>query len=361
VTLVNGWWARVDANSDEAERHALVSCDGCLPPRVMIGYTAAHMSAVGWEFEELERGPHLCPACARRRPHRGPRRRARSQKRPALPNLLIIGAGKCGTSSLHRYLAAHPQVFMSEVKEMCFFQDPSCLDKLDTYATFFDGNAPLRGESSPAYSVHPLAPGTSDRIRAVIPDVRLIYLVRDPVERTVSQYVERQAQGGLQVPLEEALGDLADPHNPFITPSRYATQLEQYLRLFPREQLLVIDQTELLVRRGETLRGLFRFLGVGEGFWSPRYVELHNPRERQVRWTRTARRLADSRMFGVMRRLVPDGPRRTVVAPVKRATTTKLEEPILEEGLRRRLRDVCGDEVERLRELTGKRFATWQV
>jgi hypothetical protein len=343
------------------ERLAFVTCDGCLPPHSMMGNTVAEMRAVGWEFDDLERGPHLCPWCAHISGHRRPRRRTPPHETPALPNTLIIGASKCGTTALHRYLAAHPEIHMAEAKEMRFFHDPACLDRLDTYATFFDGNAPVRGEASPVYSFHPLAPGVPERVRAVIPDVKLIYIVRDPLERTVSHFVERRAQRWYLDAFHEALGDLADPHNVYVAPSRYATQLERYLRLFPKDQLLVVDRAELLSNRRETMRGVFRFLGVDEDFWSPRYEEVHNVGESKTRWTRTGGRLARSRLADTLRWLLPPRPRKALVAPVKRVVRTKLEPPVLEDALGERLRDVYEDEVGRLRELTGKRFASWQL
>jgi Sulfotransferase domain len=358
VTVTNAWWGGANAG-DEPQRRAVVSCDGCLPPRVMVGYMASELRAAGWEFEDLEAGQHLCRWCTHRR-RRVPHRRVPPQDRPGLPNLLIVGAGKSGTMSMHRYLAAHPQIYMSEVKEPNFFQDPSCLDALDTYATLFDGRSPVRGEASPSYSVHPLAPGVPERVSAAIPGTKLIYLVRDPVERAVSHYVQRRALGLPPVSLGEAFGDLADPYNPYIAPSRYATQLGRYLDVFSPDQVHVIDQADLLSRRRETLRAVFRFLDVDDGYWSPEFDRVHGARGRKAQWTWTGTRLAESRLAGAIRRL-PHGPRRAVLGPARRVMTRKIESPVVDEDLHRRLRDACRAEVERLRELTGKPFASWQI
>jgi hypothetical protein len=343
------------------ERVAYVTCDGCLPPRHMVGFTAEQISQAGWKFDDLDAGPHLCPSCARRPLRAEPRRRTPPHARPALPNLLVIGAGKCGTTSLHRYLGNHPQIHMSELKELRFFQDPECLDQLDRYATFFNGDAQVRGESSPTYTAYPRATGVPERIRAAIPDVKLIYLVRDPVERTIALHVQRQTHG-IDLPnLGTALGDGADPYNEYVAPSRYAMQLERYLRLFPREQIQVIDQADLRHRRRETLRDVFRFLDVDENFWSPSYEAVHNPAESKVRWTPTSRRLSDSRVADLIRRTIPPAPRRALFAPVKRATTRRVDQPVLDHRTRRLLHETYKPDVERLRELTGNEFASWQV
>ncbi len=109
-----------------------------------------------------------------------------------LPNLLVVGAMKCGTSSLHNYLARHPDIFMSAEKELNFFTGSNSGQSLDWYKAQFPVDAPVRGESSQNYSKrhNPLFPGAAEAIKAVIPDTKLIYLVRDPIERYRSHKVE---------------------------------------------------------------------------------------------------------------------------------------------------------------------------
>lgn len=359
MTLINAWWAPCSTR-DGVERRVVVRCDWCVPPRLAFARTADYMSVTGWRFAELERGTHACPWCASRRGSQL-RRRGPAQRFPALPNLLIIGAGKCGTTSLHGYIGEHPQAHMSTPKELRFFEGPDYVDRLDLYASFFDGRAKVRGESSPIYTTHPLVPGVPQRIRAALPDVKLIYLVRDPVERVAALYAERHAHGPYTEPPTDALGDFSDRHNPYMAPGRYATQLERYLPVFNRDRVLVVDQADLLHRRRETLRRLFRFLGLEEDFWSPSYERLRNVRESKVWWSPTATRLAESRVAVTMRRMIPDRPRSTLLRPVKALTTSRLRMPRLDEELRERIRAVSRDEVERLREITGQRFATWRV
>src|SRR5205085_10467190 len=104
--------------------------------------------------------------------------------RPVLPNLIVIGAAKCGTTSLHRYLDLHPEVAMSKTKQLHFFTEKENWGRgLAWYESHFDTPAQVRGESTPAYSAWPVHRGVPERIARVVPDTRLIYLVRDPVER----------------------------------------------------------------------------------------------------------------------------------------------------------------------------------
>jgi hypothetical protein len=359
MTLVNAWWQGGGAGGGGAPRNALVQCDGCLPPLLMAG-TEDYLSARGWVFDELEGAAHFCPFCAGKARDRGPRRLAPAREPAALPNLLIIGAAKCGTGSLRRYLALHPEIFMSVNKELNFFQDPGSLDKLDTYATFFDGSVPVRGEASTVYTHYPLAPGVAERVRAAIPDVKLVYLVRDPVDRAISHYLGWRSGNAEFRPLEEATRDIDNPYNPFIAAGRYATQLEQYKSQFEPGQLLVIEQNDLLLRRRESLRRVFRFLGVDEEFVSPQFDQRWGTRESKRAWTGVGRSLAYSRLADAVRAL-PPGPRQAIFRPIRKLTTRKLEAPQVNQELRRRLEDAFREEVERFRDLTGLALADWAI
>ena len=109
-----------------------------------------------------------------------------------LPNLIVIGAAKCGTTSLHAYLDEHPEIAMSREKELHFFVDRKNWGRgIEWYEAQFDASAPVRGESSPGYSAYPLYEGVAERMARVVPDAKLVYLVRDPVERVVSHYTHR--------------------------------------------------------------------------------------------------------------------------------------------------------------------------
>src|SRR4051794_21023487 len=104
-----------------------------------------------------------------------------------LPNFFIIGAGKAGTTSLHAYLKLNPAIHMSKVKEPNFFTAPDParphangqMTDPEQYRAMFVTDKPLRGESSTSYTLHPLRPGVPERIHALVPDARFVYLVRD--------------------------------------------------------------------------------------------------------------------------------------------------------------------------------------
>ena len=114
----------------------------------------------------------------------------------ALPTFFVIGAPKAGTTSLHTYLDAHPQIQMSAVKEPRFYAGPDNgiayppdhVADPAAYEALFDPAFPVRGESSTDYATHPRRTGVPERIKAAVPEARFVYMVRDPIARTVSHH-----------------------------------------------------------------------------------------------------------------------------------------------------------------------------
>ena len=138
-----------------------------------------------------------------------------------LPTFLTIGTMKGGTSALHSYLAEHPQVGMSKPKETDFFSRPDHGGHdLAWYRSRFSGSGPQFGESSTNYTKRHLFDGVVDRMQPVLPDVRLIFLARDPIERAVSHFLHNVAKG--RISSDEFSTYFDDLDNPALVTSRYA-------------------------------------------------------------------------------------------------------------------------------------------
>lgn len=181
------------------------------------------------------------------------------------PDFIIIGAMKCGTTSLHHWLGNHPDIYTSETKEIDYFIDPFFQQKdFQWYCSHFPANNKLAGESSTSYSKYPVWDFVPERIHAMLPAVKLIYSVRDPVQRIYSHFLHAVIDG-LRKPDFEELYSRLYPENHLISCSRYAFQLERYLDFFPREQICVVDFNRLINEPHELLEDLFRFLGVPGG------------------------------------------------------------------------------------------------
>lgn len=178
-----------------------------------------------------------------------------------IPDFLVIGAMKAATTSLHDYLRTHPDVYMPAQKEIDFFsQDDLWARGGDWYRHLFAAAPPgaVVGEASPSYTRYPEHPRAAERIAAFAPAVKLVYCVRDPVERLVSHHQHEVARGREHRPLDEAVA--ADPR--YLDTSRYGLQLAQHLEHVEPDQVLVVDSEHLRADRVAVMSRLFEFLGV---------------------------------------------------------------------------------------------------
>lgn len=268
---------------------------------------------------------------------------------------------KCGTSSLHYYLSLHPDVSMSKEKELNFFER-EWERGLEWYESQFESDAIIRGESSPNYTKFPRHGSEAPaRMQTVIPDARLIYLVRDPIDRIVSHYVDAYSFGRVNGSLLDELQGPEGEH--YVNTSRYAMQLQRYLNYFDPSQILVVTSEALRDSRRDTLGEVFRFLGIDDAFWTPEYeVALNAGAEKRrgsragYAFERLVRRTRDSRIG----RHAP----RSIARPIRRLHAMRaraIETPSLDDRLRDLLRARLRDDVDALRGSTGKPFAEWSL
>jgi hypothetical protein len=188
---------------------------------------------------------------------------------------------KGGTTSLHRYLDTHPQIFMSRKKELEFFNGRNWAKGVRWYAGHFEearDHAAI-GETSPGYTDYPMQPDAPERIASVIPEIRLIYLIRDPVARIRSHYLTALVGGYEALPFDDAI--LRHPR--YLNLSLYGMQLERYVRLFPADRILVLRTEDLRSRRQFVMRQVFDFLEVDGDWTSPLFdVESNTTDERRA-------------------------------------------------------------------------------
>lgn len=166
---------------------------------------------------------------------------------------------KCGTSSLHRYLEKHPQVGVSNPKETDFFLPRNDKD-LACYRGCFSEPARAYGEVSPNYTKHPSFAGVPRRMHELLPEAKLIYLVRDPIERAISHYVHNWAKQRWSTSIRETMLPVEESWP--LTVSRYHMQLSKYLEYYSMRDILVLQSERLRRHPGDVMEGVFRFIGV---------------------------------------------------------------------------------------------------
>ena len=207
-----------------------------------------------------------------------------------MPNFIIIGAQRCGTTSLYDYLCQHPQIIPSPVKELFYFDD--YYTRPDTwYRSFFPRKREVEklekgliarvitGEASPSYFFHPYA---ARRIKETLPDVKLLLVLRDPIERAYSHYNHIRRLNREPLSFEEAIekeeerikddvDKLAKDENykadkrrdySYLSRGYYARQLKEWLKYFSLEQLLVIQSEEFYRETPKVYNEIVEFLGL---------------------------------------------------------------------------------------------------
>lgn len=181
-------------------------------------------------------------------------------QRPRLPDFLVAGATKCGTTSLHQWLSAHPQVWMPQ-KELRFFTTQHNWARgVDWYRDRFAGapEGAVLGEASNSYTRDPVYAGVPERIAAVVPDVKILYMIRDPMKRLESHYRHRLVTGIEWRPPARAIR--ADPR--YMAASLYGHQVSRLAEVLPAERILVLEAERVFAEPDAQLRRLSAFLGI---------------------------------------------------------------------------------------------------
>jgi hypothetical protein len=173
-----------------------------------------------------------------------------------LPSVFIVGAPKAGTTSLYHYLKQHPEVFFPETKELNFFSAPDILGqglyyktriirKLEAYETLYRdaGNAQIRGDASVSYLFYPAVP---TKIKEMVPDARIIIMLRNPVERAYSHYLMDKKLGYVKASFEDIVSGRSTHklqglyYQQYVEVGLYADQVQRYLDSFGEKQVHIV-------------------------------------------------------------------------------------------------------------------------
>jgi hypothetical protein len=208
-----------------------------------------------------------------------------------LPDFLIIGAQRCGTTSMYKYLEQHPAVAPAVLGKGVHYFDVNYTRGDAWYRSHFpsrpykallskrSGQRALTGEGSPYYLFHPAVPS---RVATTIPTVRLVAMLRDPISRAYSHYQHEVARGFEKLRFEDALkmeeerlaGEAerlcADPsyysfshqHHSYVSRGIYVDQLRRWMALFPQDQILIVDSGDFFAQPERAYGGVLAFLGL---------------------------------------------------------------------------------------------------
>jgi len=272
-----------------------------------------------------------------------------------LPNFLVIGATKSGTTALYEYLRQHPAVFMPALKEPRFFlydgTEASArfpVRSLEDYAALFAeaGGATARGEATPQYLT---AWEVVDRVHATLPGVRLIAALRDPAERAFSIYLMNLRNRGhnRERPFAEALGDDVNLRR------GYASHLARWSARFGAERLRIVLFEDIVRDAVATTQGLYGYLGVDPAH-VPAVTGVVNPGGLPKR-PLVHRLLSDKRLRETARRVLPAG----IVARGREIRSENLEKRRMTPSERAAAVAIFREDILRTQDVIGRDLSAW--
>lgn len=296
----------------------------------------------------------------------------------AYPDFFIVGAAKAGTTSLYRYLDQHPEVYMSPLKEPNWFSRVyapgrvSSVTSESEYLGLFEGRdgEPVAGEASPSYLWDEKAPG---RIKQAVPGARIVAILRNPVERALSDYAQAVRWEGETLPLLDALkqGYRAEPKvygvtRLYVDLGFYARQVERYLDAFGKERVRIFLYEDLEKDPRGLLGSVLEFLGVDPEYADSvetgvRYNRHSKPREDLL--GRAAEGVLSSQAFkspqfrALRARLIPDAGLRFRIRQSLRFK--EVAKPQMDLASRRFLMDLYAEDIRELQGLIGRDLEHW--
>ncbi|CAB5123068.1 Sulfotransferase [Olavius algarvensis associated proteobacterium Delta 3] len=180
-----------------------------------------------------------------------------------MPDFIIIGAMKCATTTLHEQLAQQPGIFMTEPKEPYFFSNDDVWAKgQEWYAGLYDSAAlgDICGESSTHYTKLPTYPQTILRMLTHVPEAKLIYVIRHPIDRLISHYIHDWSERIIDEPIDEAIANRPE----LISYSKYAMQIRPFLENYGDDNVLLVFFEHLLLEPQQELERIARFIGYSD-------------------------------------------------------------------------------------------------
>jgi hypothetical protein len=267
-----------------------------------------------------------------------------------LPDFVIIGAMKGGTTSLYHYLASHPDIVPSTTKETDFFLTNDDFNKgLDWYESLFEKNGKLAFEASPNYTKRHLFPGVPARMHSVLPEAKLIYVLRDPVARVLSHYVHNYSHGRESRSFTEAI---KDPDSNYIQTSRYYFQIQAFLEHYSDKQILFVESEKLHKDTQSVVYDVLKFLELSPEFKASILEKKFHVSSKKKRRSALEQMLTRRTNSPYLRAGI-----KLITAPLR----SSFESPKLSPVDRTLLEEAIAPDVEKLRQFSGMRFSNWSL
>jgi hypothetical protein len=284
------------------------------------------------------------------------------------PDFIICGSAKSGTTTIHRMLSAQEEVFMPTIKEIEFFSTDGRYQKgLQYYQSYFNGsnNNQIIGEASPNYMFIDRAP---ERIFEALPNVKLIFILRNPVDRAYSQYLHKVRDGIENLSFEDAviqessrcIDESSCLKFGYIKRSLYSSQLKFFLSLFPKENIKVLKFEELFNDIDE-FNELCKWIGVKSISLPDKYTITNEASLPKNKYIYNFVKSGGGWLRDIIKYFFP----RKILSPLKQKSLELNRQPIknqsLDTLLRYRLNSMFKTDINELEKITGKDFSSWKI
>lgn len=281
-------------------------------------------------------------------------------QRQDFPHFLVIGAMRAGTTSFHQFLASHPDIHLPHIKETDFFIARQNWQRgTEWYQHQYTlENRGAFGEVCPNYAKADVFPGVPERAQAFNPNMRILYIVRDPVERAISHYHHSLSYDQSLPPPADLIG--SEPGLHILRTSQYMFQIRPWLKHFDEEQIAILDFQDLLENPQHTAQLVADHLGIPSDGFDARALKPANSSRDVASLPAFWMQQRTSRVGVWARRYLP----RPVAGLLKKSASRFARTPTAAEfgpSLREQLAEHLSGDADEFRQFTGRKFSRWTV
>lgn len=276
------------------------------------------------------------------------------------PDFVVIGGMKCGSTSLLKYLSMHLEISLPEKrKNLNFFDSRDNWEKgIEWYESFFHAKNDMHkvfGEVSTEYTKYPHTVDVAKNMYSIIPNAKIIYTVRVPLERIKSQYIHKVGNATENRDFKLAVCDLP---NQYINYSCYFLQIERYLDYYKKENILIIFSEELKKDPKKTLKNIFTFIGVDNSFTINKRITINTSSERR-KWNYIGRILRKStKYFGYYKYYKREYPKFFLL---ENLLSTPPEKPVVTQEIRNCLLEQISPDIIKLQNSFSLDLSHWDI
>lgn len=261
-----------------------------------------------------------------------------------LPDFIIIGAMKCGTTSLYQYLRQHPAISACAIKEPGFFCDINWHRGIDWYRSLYKANSKIKFEASTHYTKAPHLGPVAERISKIVPDVKLIYIIRHPIERLISHLHDAIVRKLMEADQVFSTDFITDSETGYVKYSQYYDQINCYLPYFDLSRILIVRLEDMIERPLQLMRQILDYVGIEKNIYDDKFLYF------KYNKLGTFARVRLRKMYF----LFSSANRKGLIPPIHRLMEERVPRPELTREQQQNLWNIFSEDINKLEALIGR-------